>query len=355
MTLSLQLVTPAEIESTLNQIWESLETKNVNRACLFNMIFYTEKNHRSTYIGQLAQKMIEKFPSRIIFISVDKTSKEDFLKTEVSILSSKGHDIACDYIQIETSGSSEERIPFLLLSHILPDLPVYLLWAENPSLENPLRNQLEAFVNRVIFDSESTDNLSEFASTLLKQRCEVADLNWARIEDWKEMLTAAFYAKEHLEQVRSAQTITITYNSKPSSSFCRTNIQAIYLQAWLASALDFKLQSTSDCCLCYQTKEGDLKVILEPMEDPTLPPGLILSVDLITKNKEHYCFIRSKTLLHQITFTHSTANQCSIPCQYLFPKAESGHALVKEICHRGTSEHFLNVLKLIKTAGIQAC
>ena len=100
MAAPLQLVSPADIQSALNKIWESLETKNVTRACLFNLIFYTEKNNRSAYMQQIAQKVVEKFPSRVIFISFDKNSAENALKTEVSILSSsKGEfDVACDYI-----------------------------------------------------------------------------------------------------------------------------------------------------------------------------------------------------------------------------------------------------------------
>src|SRR5690348_993727 len=90
-TMALRTVSPEDIQNELNRIWESLETTNVNRASLFNLIFYTQKDHRTAYIHRLAQKVIEKFPSRVIFVSIDKKSTQDFLKTEVSILtSSKG-------------------------------------------------------------------------------------------------------------------------------------------------------------------------------------------------------------------------------------------------------------------------
>jgi glucose-6-phosphate dehydrogenase assembly protein OpcA len=240
MTTSARPVSPADIQSELNRIWESLQTTNVARACLFNLIFYTQKNYRAPYIQRIAQKVIEKFPSRVIFVTVDKTSKDDFLKTEVSILSSsKGEfDVACDYIQIEASGSSMSRIPFVVLPHILPDLPVYLIWGEDPGQDDPLFSQFEQFANRLIFDSESTENLPRFASTLLEQQerthSGVADLNWARIESWREMFSLAFYSKENLEQIAHSRKIAITYNSQATPFFCHTHIQAVYLQAWLA-------------------------------------------------------------------------------------------------------------------------
>lgn len=354
MTTSLQCVSPAQIQHALNKIWESLETKNVTRACLFNMIFYTQKNHRSIYMQQIAQKVVEKFPSRIIFISVDTTSAENSLKTEVSILSSsKGEfDVACDYIQIETCGSFKERIPFVLLPNLLPDLPTYLLWAENPDVNSPLYVQLEQLASRLIFDSESTDNISHFAKAVLdtnqQLHCDIADLNWARIEDWREMFSMTFYSQENLKQIQCAKTITITYNCTASTFFCHTQIQAIYLQAWLACQMGWQLQSSTHSIFHYLGPNGPIEIVLEAKSETDLPPGLILSVTLTSSQDHQFCFVRSKQQLHQITLVHSTLEQCSLPCHYIFPKAESGHSLVKEICHRGTSQHFLKVLDLVK-------
>ena len=106
MTSTLHLVPPSAIQEELNRIWESLETTNTTRACLFNLIFYTKKTYRAAYIQRLAQAVIEKFPARVIFITVDTASKEDALKTQVSILTSnKGvYDVACDFINLGRSG-----------------------------------------------------------------------------------------------------------------------------------------------------------------------------------------------------------------------------------------------------------
>lgn len=351
-------VAPADIQKELNRIWESLETTNIARACLFNLIFLTQKNQRAAYIQRIAQKVVEKFPSRVIFVSIDKTSKEDSLSTEVSIISSsKGQfDVACDYISINACGASHERVPFLILPHILPDLPVYLIWGEDPSKRDPLCYQLEQFANRLIFDSEFTDNLPRFASSLLehheKSHCDIADLNWARIESWREMLSMAFYSKENLNQIENSKKIEITYNAQETPFFCHTHIQAVYLKAWLAAQLQWKFQSVKKMqnalLFSYQGAKGPIEIALAKAQHSNLPPGLILSVEISTADKEHFCFKRHLEILHQITYQHSTAWQCQLPSHYVFTKAESGHSLVKEICHRGTSEHFVKVLNLVK-------
>src|ERR1700733_1436277 len=81
-----RLVSPANIQSELTSIWDSLESANKMRACLFNLIIYTKQNTRTAYVRTIAQKVIEKFPSRIIFISVDKDPTHDYLKAKVSVM-----------------------------------------------------------------------------------------------------------------------------------------------------------------------------------------------------------------------------------------------------------------------------
>lgn len=358
MTFLLQPVSPAAIQDELNRIWESLQTTNTTRACLFNLIFYTQKTYRVGYIQKLAQAVIEKFPARVIFITVDPSNQTDQLSTKVSILtSSKGdYDVACDFIQIDATNLSQKKIPFVVLPNILPDLPVYLVLAEDPSHDDPLANALSQFAHRLIFDSEATNNLSRFAASALQQAAEshadIADLNWARIESWRDMLSSAFYTPERMQELRNINSIQLTYNSHSSTYFCHTRIQSLYLQAWLACQLQWNLTQVRTqneiITLDYTRNNAPLEISLIPMSNAELPPGLILTMEMTTSTGTHFNFQRNLASIHQITMNASTPSQCELPCKYIFAKAESGHSLVKEVCHRGTSQHFLSALKLLK-------
>lgn len=351
-----QLIAPGQIESELTRIWESLEGANKTRACLFNLIVYTEKNRRESYFHSVVQKVIEKFPSRVIFITADVEAKEGFLKTSVSVMSAgKGEcDVACDLIQIEVSGEQQMRVPFLVLPHILPDLPVYLLWAEDPPHENPVTAQLEKLATRIIFDSESTTNLAQFAKTLLKHQesahVDIADLNWARMESWRQLLSSSFYSAQALDQLKQAQKIQIKYNAHTTVSFSHTRIQAIYLQAWLACQLNWQLQTIrpdkDGLIFLYRSEKGSLEIALLSADYPKLAPGIIISLDMQTDH-EHFSFARDPEVPNHIAINFSSRDKCLLPTQFIFAKAESGQSLVKEICHKGTSSHYLKVLTFI--------
>ncbi len=351
-------VPPAQVQSELSRLWETLETKNTTRASLFNLIFFTEKNHRTSYFRKVAEKAIQRFPSRVIFITTDRQAKDSSLKTEVSILtSSKGEcDVACDYIQIEAEGDADQKIPFLVLPLLLPDLPVYLIWAEDPKKNDPLCNELAHLAERLIFDSEITENFAHFAKSVLDNQaaiqCAVADLNWARIEDLRDLFSMVFYSPDKLEKIQRTQTIDILYNAEETPFFCHTKIQSIYLQSWLACQLGWTLKQmkmeNNSLIFSYENGTIPVTVTISSENNPKLPPGIVLSTHLKTTKGESFHFDRTRDRLQQIQLQYSDATCCDLPCYYLFTKAESGHSLIKEIFHKDTSKHFLNVLNFIQ-------
>lgn len=354
-------VPPDRIESELKRILEPLQGAGKMRACLFNLILYTEKGYRTDYIRKIAQRVIQKFPCRLIFISLDRENKQSSLVTKVSAVSPSGQSgIVCDLIEIEVSASEEMRVPFTILPHILPDLPVYLLWTENPTKTASLSPELEKLASRIIFDSESAENLPHFAKAALQHQiqsnCDIADLNWGRIENWRDLFASVFHSEEMLSQLGHIKSMQIAYNAQETAAFCHTKIQSIYLQGWLACQLEWNFKQVKsekeNLVFSYARDSSPFTVTLTPVRYKELPPGMILSVEILTEDGTHFSFHRNIAVSNQISIQISTCEKCELPSQYISAKAESGFSLVKEICHKGTSAHYLKLLKLL--AGMEA-
>jgi glucose-6-phosphate dehydrogenase assembly protein OpcA len=357
MTAS-RIVAPSKIQSELNTLWSSLENKNKMRASLFNLIFYTKKSPRDEYIRKIAQKIIEKFPARIFFISSDVTNNTSQVKTAVSIMSAEQgeYDVTCDFIEISTTANTENQVPFILLPHLIPDLPVFLVWAEDPMIESPLRSQLEKFATRCIFDSETAQDLTGFAKAILqikeKSNCEIADLNWARLESWRDLLAAVFNESSLFAKLKKIHNLKICYNAQETPFFCHTKIQSIYLQAWLSCRLGWTLQSSAlkedSLSLIYLNQAQEkVAVHIDSDRQAKLPPGLIITLTLSGSEQEEFKFERNVTAPNQISCTYNTKTPCSVPTKFLIAKGESGQSLVKEICHKGTSNHYLEIVTLL--------
>lgn len=340
------LIPPAQIESELKRIWDSLQGTKKMRACLFNLIIFAKKKERVPYLRSIAQKIIEKFPSRIIFVELQPDSKENSLHTSVSVMSADegNQEIVCDLINICASGSHQERVPFVILPHILPDLPVYLLHGHDPVNDDSLSKQIEKFATRMIFDSETTLDLPSFAQTLLnyQKQTDIADLNWARIENWRDLLTETFYSTERLTQLKRARLIHIHYNSQASG----TKTQSIYLQGWIASQLKWTFRKHDQGNTFYY---DECTVYLHPSTMTSLPPGRIISIQIETSKEETFNLTRHLENPRHVSIEISTKETCSLPCHTLFDAEEIGQSTVHEVTHRGTSLHYLNLLSLLST------
>jgi len=356
--MTLQEVAPPLIGVQLDKMWDAMTGSGAGkmRASLFNLIFFTENNQRAAYFRNIAQKVIEKFPSRVIFITDDPTSSKDFLKTSISAMFSSGEGIgetACDQIVIDVSGCSREKIPSIVLPHILPDLPVFLIWAGDPCREHQLSTKLEPLASRMIFDSESSEHLLCTAEKILSKKTilEVADLNWARTENWRSLFSTMFHSNKRLQELKDASNIQIVYSCKQTSFISKTEIPSLYLQMWLAVQLGWTLtqaETTKEgSCFRYQKQEGSVQIRLISDHSGSFFSSEILSVTISTSKGSEFIFSRSKETPQQVKVQICSTEACDLPFAYLLSRGESGQSLVREICHKGTSTHFLRTLQAL--------
>jgi len=335
-----QIVDPEKIESELLRIWEEL-SKEKNRACLFNLIVYNHLSNRTDYIRDIVQKVSEKYPCRVLFISTDGEATHPYLKTAVSVVGQGT--VACDYIDIGVSGDDIKKVPYILTPHIIPDLPVCLLWTGDPAKEHPLFDPLIKMADRVIFDSEEADNLLDYSKKILQIRKEtnidVADLNWARMEGWRDILASIFHSQEKLEQI---QTIKITHNAKETPFFCHLRVQSFYLLSWISSRLNWTLKkATKELEFTFEKQKGEI----HSAEWEKLGPGTIIAVDITTDDKHTYECARIPSQYHYVSIQISSEEQCQLPYQYLLGRTAKGQSLVQEIINKGTSSHYLQMLE----------
>ena len=319
-----QIVTPEKIEETLLFIWEGLAKENTTRASLFNLVVFNQLSSRTDYIRKIVQKVVEKFPCRTIFISEETNTKQSYLKTAVSVIFPQATDssIACDLIDIGVAGSDIKKVPFLILPHLLPDLPIYVLWTEDPSVEHPLLSHFTQLATRLIFDSESADNLLEFAKTILKlkmtTKIDIADLNWARTEGWRDLLASTFDSPERVQDLKQISSLQFLYNSRESEFFCHLKIQAMYLLAHLSSRLNWKVvDAKENLTFQLQSEKGPVLAKIGSIEWEKLGSGTVISIEISTLQGNHFIAERIPERYHYVKIEHSGPNSCEIPYEFV--------------------------------------
>lgn len=341
-----------DVQGELNRI---LKTSPGSKACLFNLIVYTHEPKRTAYFTEIVKKIKTQFPCRIIFITGDPQSTENYFRVKATTeKNSDGTGFACDHFIIEAAGQDLNRVNFLLMPLFVPDLPIYLLWGQDPTTEYTILPHLCYFATRLIFDAETTSDLQQFSLEMLDRlsssSTQFVDMNWARMGGWREVLAQIYDSPERYEQLASANQIEIKYNNIPNELFEHPDTQAIYLQAWLASRLDLQFlkaeKENGSQILIYENEQKKIcKIQLTPLANSKFDAEEILEIEVIGE-KDYQCHMK-KLSPEQVKVQASNQFECGLPFTLLMPSLQSARTFMQEIFYQRSSDQYEKMLKLV--------
>ena len=347
MAAPMQEIEITNIRNALVELWDKEQGQDKVRAALFNLILYLPKGQRDELFDSIVSNVVNKFPCRVLLIASDDQTQEDHLKTSVSAhtIGEGKNAIYCEIIRIDVGGKYRERIPFLITPNLEADLPVYLLWTEDPSLENPLFPELAKNATRIIFDAESTQDLQRYCKKLLhiekEYQAEVGDLNWSALASWRKLLAEACHDSDLLKHLRETNLIEITYNKKESPLHPHTEIEASYLQAWIASRFGWKPSGK----LCYHNGEASVKVKINSQKTD-LPPGAILSLEIKSPlGGTLLCKRDSRSAKVDMHF--SDQERCAMPTSHILSGVNEGDEILSEIFYPSSKEHLFSTISML--------
>lgn len=351
-----QEVAIADIETELSRLWDEEKNKERIKACLFNLIVYTQDEKRTPFLEEITNAIIEKFPCRIIFIQGDTDPTSDYLRASVSteMSGTKNEAFGCDHISIEVSSSRLRVVPFIILPHLVPDLPVYLIWAQEPTAENEILPYVQKFAHRLIFDPGCTTNLQRFSQNMLARmssvEAEIVDLNWVLVSGWREALLRTFDTEERIRQFSASKVITITYNDAKSAFFQFPEIQAIYLNCWIAAQMgwqfvEVKTEGTTRR-ITYANGASKVEIALVPQGAPELFPGTILSVEVAAAEDLLFAILR-KGKLPKVVVHMSTSEICELPFTMPLRNTQIGLGFIKGLFFQPSCAHYRSMLKVV--------
>lgn len=319
---------------------------------LFNLIVYSHEKKRAEHFQKIVRTFIEKYPCRVVFIESYPDGEKENMETK--ILPAKEGEILCDKILVTVPRSQLHQVPFLLLTKLVPDLPIYLVWGQNPTSDNEILPQLEKLATRFVFDSECANKLQDFSSKMLGKidelKIDFMDVSWAKISGWRDVISETFKTQEKLDYVRKCTSLLIKFNQAAPQLIQHSALQAIFLQGWLAAQLGWSFKSIAydgGIKIKYTRAIGDIEVVLKPQERATLDPGRVFEVEFQDASELNTTLTlaekQSKVMVHI-----STPEKCELPFSHPIPDLSKSSTMMKEVFYYRASSHYRKMLSAIK-------
>ncbi len=236
------------IEQELVQLWKGAGegSSSVVRACSLNLVIFTEGEGRTSGLEEMVGQITLDHPGRIFLIVADRRSAHPgmdvWVSARCSLPVSGEKQVCCEEINVTVSGTETRKVPSIVTSLLVPDVPTILLWRAMLNTRDTLLELLSQISERVLIDSSEELNPLESLvmwSTFMRERkCRAAcgDLAWTHLTRWRGLLAQAFQPSETRAHLATLDHITVEYTSTRTPMHSGLS-QSFLVSAWLSHVL----------------------------------------------------------------------------------------------------------------------
>jgi glucose-6-phosphate dehydrogenase assembly protein OpcA len=231
-----------KIDRELKKLWAE-GGGAMTRASLMNLAVYSEAPGSLPRNTEIIFKITEDHACRAIVIGVNPEPQENRVEAWIGAhchVSRAGSKQVCsEQLSFLLEGPSTRLLPNIVFSQLDSDLPFYLWW--QGEFHDPMDPQLWAWVDRVIYDSQSWSDFRaqmqrvETAQAEAKQRIVLCDLNWTRLVQFRLAIAQFFDHPRSHHRFEEIESVEIDFAPGYRST-------ALLLAGWLAAQLRWTLE-----------------------------------------------------------------------------------------------------------------
>ncbi len=243
------------IERELTQLWKQAASEDessspVVRACSLNFILVTEDQSGVDALADMVGEVTLEHPARIFLVVAERGSPvpafEAWISARCSLPVPGGKQVCCEQITLNARGTDAGKIPSVITSLLVPDVPVVVLWMAKVDLNDSVLQSLVHIADRVMIDS-SADMTPRGALEAWQQcinqsadKVSFGDLAWTHLCEWRAHLADAFQPSGLRSHLLELNTVNVKYSSTSHPKHSGLS-QAFLLTGWLAWKLNWVL------------------------------------------------------------------------------------------------------------------
>jgi glucose-6-phosphate dehydrogenase assembly protein OpcA len=194
-----------KIESELSSLWRQAaepvpgeKPRAISRACLWTLLLRVEGEQMFVAAKRLVDDISVHVPARVIVMHVEPERDDAPIRSWVEANWRKsGHgDSGSDEVTLWASGEAVDRLPPLVRSLLVTDVPVAMLWWGKPPGKHAAARELLADIDRLIVDSRQLTSEAQFADyeqlSIARPDLELVDCAWLGVRPMRGLFAGLF-------------------------------------------------------------------------------------------------------------------------------------------------------------------
>ena len=289
------------IEQELVQLWKNTGGGSsgtdapVIRACSLNLVIFTEGADRTPGLEEIVSQIAIDHPSRIFLVAADRSSAKASIGVWVSARCSLpvpgGKQVCCEEIDMTVAGTDAGKVPSIVTSLLVPDVPTILLWRARLDVRDQILRLFTPVAERILIDSSEElrplDSLVAWGQFMTGERGGAAcgDLAWTHLTHWRGLLAQSFQPPATRVHLATLDRVTVEYTSSKVPMHSGLS-QSLLAAAWLSHVLGWVLihpfNEESDRVFVAKLRQAEQAITIQVREVPQRDarPGGIASIAL---------------------------------------------------------------------------
>lgn len=264
------------------------------RTSLLNMVVYAEHEGTGQYASRAIEDLSTHHPSRALIVIARPSEEESHIEAQLAahchMSQALEQTVCCEEVTLNVAGRAAKHLRSIIVPLLVPDLPVYVWWMEGiPDDPHVFLELLEASDHMIVDSGRFADQpgamlqLHKLAEQVT--RPTVGDLNWGRLDAWRELLQQQKHLAEMRHHFSSVKSVEIRYARGEGD---RSGQAFLYL-AWLAGELGWTSSAVSSHGAGKFTLRAEedrrVSVFLQPIDYPAIDPGLLVSLKIACQSE----------------------------------------------------------------------
>ena len=245
----------ASIERQLAELWRAEKhdgERAVTRAALWNVVAHTSSATAHAHATEVLSRASAKVPQRTIVVETDAQGSDDiasWISANCHLIGG-GRQVCSEEVVIKASGARVHHVPPLVSALLLPDMPVAVWWLGDLPDEHDYVETLLDPADRLIVDSSQFKDGAdlELVSRIGEQTTTApADLNWARLDEWRAATAALFDPPAMRARLKSIRRLRVISGGDGSfGGRAEALLYVSWMQAQTGTEMAFEFVSHGD-------------------------------------------------------------------------------------------------------------